>query len=268
MRAVLAILLALACGNKSGTPAAGGSGGSGTGAGVGTGGVGTGGVGTGGIGTGGVGTGGVGTGGIGTGGASGGAGGRGGAGGGTTPGPGDFGASCGSDANCDAGLVCYRPDLKRPTANNPGYCTYQPCSSLEGGVCPAPLSGTSASLCSPTNDTCVFDCANGATCPIGMQCLTIPTSPTIMRCAYPRIALEPMYGICQSGTECTSGTCHPNFHYCTQTCNGTGTCPVPPNGTATLQCTAPAGQKYCTLVCANGALCPNQLTCTTGFCMQ
>lgn len=66
----------------------------------------------------------------------------------------------------------------------PGYSA---CSQTcqQDADCPPAQSGDALVTCAGIDgDECVLDCADGATCPDGMECVEIPGSP-FLRCAWP-----------------------------------------------------------------------------------
>ena len=74
--------------------------------------------------------------------------------------------------------VCY--EFSGP---NHSVCT-QPC--MQDDECPVPTTGDATPVCAGQDgDQCLLNCANGATCPDGMECLDIGEMGMFFRCAWP-----------------------------------------------------------------------------------
>lgn len=84
----------------------------------------------------------------------------------------------GSDPVCpDPYTECYphaEPDHS--------FCTYD---CQDDGDCPEPSGGTAVSICAPMISQCALDCAGGATCPAGMDCIQVGPANMYDRCAWP-----------------------------------------------------------------------------------
>jgi hypothetical protein len=65
---------------------------------------------------------------------------------------------------------------------------YSVCSQMcrEDEDCPQPQSGDAPAVCAgQADDECVLDCADGATCPDGMECVDVGGTGMFLRCAWP-----------------------------------------------------------------------------------
>jgi hypothetical protein len=131
----------------------------------------------------------------------------------------ECGGTCGSDSNCNTGLVC-----------SSGLCRNPSCTSQTDCICP----GT-PNIC---NGTCGSDsnCESGLTCYQGF-CRN-PSCNTVTNCACPGTP-NSCGGTCGSDSNCKSGlTCSSGF--CRNpSCTSETDCSCPSTGTSSAQPSLP-----------------------------
>ena len=83
----------------------------------------------------------------------------------------------------DADPVCEEPYMAcYDFAMGYSACT-SPCEN--DGDCPQPTTGDAPAVCAgPMSDQCIVDCANGETCPDGMECVAV-AGGMFNRCLWP-----------------------------------------------------------------------------------
>jgi hypothetical protein len=84
-----------------------------------------------------------------------------------------------ADADCASPNVCVAFGTGQ---SRRGFCS-APCTM--DGECSAPAGATARPLCATSLDACSLDCADGASCPNGMECIdTTPGDQVTMRCRF------------------------------------------------------------------------------------
>jgi hypothetical protein len=83
------------------------------------------------------------------------------------------------DADCESPNICVASGTGQ---NRRGFCS-APCTM--DGECSAPSGATARPLCAASLEACSLDCADGASCPRGMDCIdTTPGDQVTMRCRF------------------------------------------------------------------------------------
>jgi hypothetical protein len=152
-------------------------------------------------------------------------------------------------------------------------CISQAC--VDACDCPAPpATGDAVVTCASITsgdmiNDCYLSCANGETCPDGMECLTDGGGDPLL-CATPVPPSVPVYGNCDDlvGVTCDGGSCgiFGSASVCTEGCAAPGDCePAPPGAAFAPDCAnvfdPPAGNE-CFLPCTMGSDCPVGMACS------
>ncbi|MBL4687762.1 MAG: hypothetical protein JKY37_24435, partial [Nannocystaceae bacterium] len=158
-----------------------------------------------------------------------------------------------------------------------GVCAITEC--VDECDCPAaPVTGTAVAACGDIaggGNLCHIDCADGSTCPTGMECFAE------IACVWPGEGADGVaFGDCLNegasicgleGICLSNDTDPPTVSVCTEECNVVGDCGVPPpGGTAPVSCQDVTGEgdDECVLDCGGGGSCPTGMTCfSASICM-